>query len=178
MIKKILWVVGAGMILFALTVIYQIATTRQHSPPATAILSTTHFQVTVDYCRPFKKGRKIFGELLPYDTYWRTGANEPTVITFSDDVYFGTSEVPAGKYRLYTIPGESEWQVVLNAETEQWGYWEPDYNLDVAKVTVPVQQSDSCVQQFLIRLTDQPYGANLALIWDFTKVIVPIKKGV
>lgn len=175
MIKKILWATGAGVILFAWIVIYQIATTRQHSPPATAELSTAYFQVTVDYCRPFKNGREIFGDLLPYDTYWRTGANEPTVITFSEDVTFGASEVPAGKYRLYTIPGESEWQVALNTETEKWGYWEPDYDLDIAKVTVPVEYSDSCAQQFLISLIGQPHGADLALIWDYTKVIVPIK---
>ncbi|MEP3387642.1 MAG: DUF2911 domain-containing protein [Reichenbachiella sp.] len=175
MIKKILWVVGAAVILFATVIIYQIATTRKHSPPATAELITKAFEIKVNYCRPYKKGREIFGELLPYDTYWRTGANEPTIITFSEDFTFGANIVRAGSYRLYTIPREKEWDVILNGETEKWGLWEPDYNLDVAKVTVPVQQSDSCAEQFLIKLTENKNGVELAMIWDLTKVVVPIK---
>ncbi|WP_420582866.1 DUF2911 domain-containing protein [Reichenbachiella sp.] len=175
MIKKLLWVVGAAVLLFATVVIYQIATTRKHSPSATAQLKTKDFEIKVNYCRPFKKGREIFGELLPYDTYWRTGANEPTIITFSENFTFGTKVVHAGSYRLYTIPRAEEWDVVLNAETEKWGLWEPDYSLDIAKVTVPVQQSDSCAEQFLIKLIENRDGADLAMIWDFTKVVVPIK---
>ena len=175
MIKKILWVVGAAVLLFAAVVIYQIATTRKHSPPATAELKTQDFEISVSYCSPYKKGREIFGELLPYDTYWRTGANEPTIITFSEDFTFGANIVQAGSYRLYTIPRAEEWDVVLNAETEKWGLWEPDYTLDIAKVTVPVQQSDSCAEQFLIKLSESGNGAELAMIWDFTKVVVPIK---
>ena len=175
MIKNILWVVGGAVILFAAVVIYQIATTRKHSPAASAELATSTFNIKVDYCRPYKKGREIFGELLPYDTYWRTGANEPTIITFSENFTFGPNTVAAGTYRLYSIPGEEEWDVVLNTETDKWGYWEPDYTLDVAKVTVPVQQSDSCEEQFLIQLAPNEQGAELAMIWDFTKVIVPIK---
>ncbi|SMD33040.1 Protein of unknown function [Reichenbachiella faecimaris] len=175
MIKNILWIVGAGVILFASVVIYQIATTRKHSPSATAELTTDKYSITVDYCRPYKKGREIFGELLPYDTYWRTGANEPTIITFSEDFTFGAKIVRAGSYRLYTIPREEEWDVVLNSETEKWGLWEPDYELDIAKVTVPVEQADSCAEQFLIQLEENGNGAELALVWDFTKVVVPIK---
>lgn len=175
MIKKVLWVVGAAVILFATIVIYQIATTRKHSPPATAELTTNKYKIQVDYCRPYKKGREIFGELLPYDTYWRTGANEPTIITFSNDFAFGVTKVPAGSYRLYTIPRENEWDVVLNSETEKWGLWEPNYNLDIAKVTVPVKKADSCAEQFLIQLKENGNGAEMALIWDFTQVVVPIK---
>lgn len=175
MIKKILWVVGAAVIIFAAIVIYQIATTKKHSPAATAELKTENYNIKVDYCRPYKKGREIFGELLPYDTYWRTGANEPTIITFSNDFTFGANIIRAGSYRIYTIPRESEWDVVLNSETEKWGYWEPDYTLDIAKVTVPVQKADSCTEQFLIELTSNDSGVELAMVWDLTKVVVPIK---
>lgn len=175
MIKKVLWVVGALVILFATIVIYQIATTRKHSPPATTELVTDSYSIKVDYCRPYKKGREIFGELLPYDTYWRTGANEPTIITFSNDFIFGSKTVQAGSYRLYTIPREKEWDVVLNSEVEKWGLWEPDYALDIVKMTVPVEKSDSCAEQFLIQLTENGKGADLAMIWDLTKVVVPIK---
>lgn len=175
MIKKILWILGAGVILFATYVIYQIVTTRKHSPPATAELITNDYEITVDYCRPYKKGREIFGELLPYDTYWRTGANEPTIITLSSQFIFGANVIPAGSYRLYTIPREKEWDVVLNSETQKWGLWEPDKNLDIAQVTVPVQRINACNEQFLIELKPNGDGADLAMIWDFTKVVVPIK---
>ncbi|MEP2024869.1 MAG: DUF2911 domain-containing protein [Reichenbachiella sp.] len=175
MIKNILWVVGGAVILFATIVIFQIATTRNHSPAATTELITSDYQIKVKYCRPYKKGREIFGELLPYDTYWRTGANEPTIITFSDEFTFGNQTVEAGSYRLYTIPGEKQWQVVLNSETEKWGLWEPDFALDIANITVPVMQSDSCAEQFLIQIVENGNGAEIAMIWDFTKVVVPIK---
>ncbi|MEO9964640.1 MAG: DUF2911 domain-containing protein [Reichenbachiella sp.] len=175
MIKKILWVVGAAVILFAVVVIYQIATTKKHSPAATAELKTDRYNIKINYCRPYKKGREIFGEMLPYDTYWRTGANEPTIITFSSDFSFGSTIVPAGSYRLYTVPRETEWDVILNAETEKWGLWEPDYNLDIAKVTVPVQVADTLTEQFLIEISSYNEGAKLAMVWDLTKVVVNIK---
>lgn len=174
MIKKVLWAVGAAVLLFATVVIFQIATTRAHSPAATAELITSNFSIKVDYCRPYKKGREIFGELLPYDTYWRTGANEPTIITFSTDFLFGSDLIDAGSYRLYTIPRAEEWDVVLNAETEKWGLWEPDYSLDVAKVTVPIKKAKSCEEQFLIQLAENENGADLTMTWDLTRVVVPI----
>jgi hypothetical protein len=71
-------------------------------------------KVTIEYSRPGVKGRKIFGELVPFGEVWRTGANSPTLISFSDDVKVQGQAVPAGKYSLYTIPGQAEWTVILN----------------------------------------------------------------
>lgn len=175
MLKKILWVVGAAVILFAGYVVFTIATTKKHSPAATTTYESPGGTFVVEYCRPYKKGREIFGELLPYDTYWRTGANEPTLITIPQKIIFGNKEVKPGKYRLYTIPNEKEWVVVLNSEIEEWGYYEPDYRLDVARINIPVTKISTSVEQFLISLNSSEIGVDLTLNWDFTQVVVSMK---
>ena len=175
MIKKILWVVGVLVILFAGFVVFTIATTKKHSPAESISYEGAVGEFTVDYCRPYKKGREIFGVLLPYDTYWRTGANGPTLITIPAEVVFGGRRVEAGKYRLYTIPSEKEWTVVLNSEIEEWGYFEPDYTLDIAKVIVPVIKTGACTEQFLIAFNESSKGVNLSLSWDMVKVSIPIE---
>ena len=77
--------------------------------------------VTVDYSSPGVKGRKIWGGLVPYDKQWRTGANRATKITFSRDVTFAGKPVPAGTYALFTIPGKTDWTVILNKRADQAG---------------------------------------------------------
>lgn len=174
MLKKILWILGAAMILFGSFIVYEILTTKKHSPADEATFSNELLDIKVDYCRPYKKGRNVFGDLLPYDTYWRTGANEPTIISFSKDVKFGGLSVKAGSYRLYTVPGKMTWTVVLNSELETWGYWEPDYSMDVLRVQVPSEKFPCCQEQFIIEFPEREYGADLVLIWDDVKVKVPI----
>ena len=78
-------------------------------------------QVTVTYHRPGVKGRQIWGGLLPYNEVWRLGANEPTLVTFSDPVTINGNKLSAGTYRLLAIPGQSEWTLIFNAETKNWG---------------------------------------------------------
>src|SRR5262245_11906465 len=75
-------------------------------------------QIEISYSRPGVKGRKIFGDLVPYGKVWRTGANQATTITFGDDVTFGDKKVPAGKYGLLTIPGQNEWTVILTKQLD------------------------------------------------------------
>ncbi|MBU2915264.1 DUF2911 domain-containing protein [Reichenbachiella agariperforans] len=174
MLKKILWVLGSVVILFGTFVMYGILTTKQHSPPGLATFTQNDLNIKVDYCRPFKKGRDVFGDLLPYDTYWRTGANEPTIISFGQDVVFGGETVKAGSYRLYTVPGQEMWTVVLNSELEKWGYWEPDPALDVLRVEVPSETYPCCQEQFVIQFPQTEQGTEMVLIWDDVQVKVPI----
>jgi hypothetical protein len=175
MVKNILWVMGGMVLVFACFVIYTLATTRNHSPAEIAQFKGTDFTISIEYCRPFKKGRNIFGDLLPYDTYWRTGANEPTIVSFSKSFVFGNQKLSAGKYRLYSIPRADEWEVVLNSETEKWGAFEPDYSLDVARMTVATQSTKTCVEQFLIDIKPTASGLAINMSWDQTKVILPIE---
>ena len=86
--------------------------------------------ISVEYSRPSVKDRVIFGDLVPFGEMWRTGANASTKIEFSNDVMINKTSVPAGKYALYTIPGEEKWTIVLHKNTTHWGVGGDDYNKD------------------------------------------------
>lgn len=151
--------------------------TKRHSPQETVSLTTGGIGLEVTYCRPYKKGRRIFGGLVPYGEVWRTGANEATTFSCSDDIFFGGTRVKAGTYTLWTIPGPDEWEVVLNGKRYGWGVkWgggaSRDPGHDVANVTLPVQHPASPVEQFTIRFTEPPLA--LVLEWDDVMVEVPL----
>ncbi|MBF9253958.1 DUF2911 domain-containing protein [Pontibacter sp. 172403-2] len=130
--------------------------------------------VTVDYSRPSAKGRTIFGDLVPYDRIWRTGANGSTDITFPDDVTLEGNKVPAGKYALYTIPGKNEWTIILHKNTELWGDGGADYKpeQDQVRFKVKPQQNPRKVETFLIDFANVTNNsADVELLWD--NVVVP-----
>lgn len=91
------------------------------SPPETATLSLNGKSITIKYGAPSMRGRKIMGELVPYDKVWRTGANDATTFVTDGNLKIGSSSVPAGSYTLYTMPGASQWQLIINKQTGQWG---------------------------------------------------------
>ena len=94
------------------------------SPNATIEQMVGLTQVKIEYSRPGKKDREIFGKLVPYGEMWRTGANASTKIEFDNDIVIGGKEIPAGKYALYTIPGELEWTIIIHKNLENWGVGE------------------------------------------------------
>lgn len=132
--------------------------------------------VEVVYSRPSAKGRSIIGGLVPYNKVWRTGANSATLIKFTDAVELGGKKVDTGTYALYTIPGESSWQVILNKGTSNWGsmgYKESD---DVIRFSVPSMKMKSMVETFTMQFADiKPESCELQLMWEKTIVSVPIK---
>lgn len=140
------------------------------SPPATAKNSFAE----VTYSQPSKRGRVIFGELVPYGQVWRTGANMSTDITFNSDVVFAGKEVKKGSYAIFTIPEENEWTVILNSQTKQRGASEYEANKgkNVLEVKVPVTRTTKVQEQFLISFEKD----NLVFTWDQTQVKVPLKK--
>lgn len=154
---------------------YQFYTSQAVSPRDEAVYEGDDLRVVVDYGRPYKKGRKIFGGLVPYGEYWRTGANEATEIEFSRDVLFGGSPVAKGRYRLYTIPEPARWTIVLNKELGQWGKFEPDHSLDLLSVEVPVLLPKEEAEQFTIEFVSSPEGAYMVFTWNRTMVRVPVK---
>ena len=135
-------------------------------------------KITVDYGRPGVKGRKIFGDLVPFGKVWRLGANSSTKITFEQSVNFGGKTVSAGTYGLFVIPTEKEWKVILNKDSQQWGAYTFDEKLNVVDVTVPVQKLAEKQEWFEIELNPVDDNAvNLVMKWDFTKVELPLKIG-
>ena len=133
-------------------------------------------KITIDYGRPGVKGRKIFGELVPYGQVWRAGANSSTKITFGQAVNFGGKIVPAGTYGLFIIPTEKEWKVILNKDFQQWGSYTYDPKQDVVDVMVPVNKLTDKQEWFEITLnpTDEN-SANLVLKWDTAQAEVALK---
>lgn len=130
--------------------------------------------VKVVYGRPQKKGRTIFGALVPYDKIWRTGANEATEVTFYKDAKFGGKKVPAGTYVLYTIPSEKEWTVILNKNLNVWGSYQYKQEADLVRFKVKPSKADDALEAFSIAFDN---GDNKAMVlgWDKTRVVIPLK---
>lgn len=134
-------------------------------------------KISVDYGRPGVKGRKVFGELVPFGKVWRAGANSSTKITFDQNVNFGGKEVMAGTYGLFVIPMEKEWKVILNKDSQQWGAFSYDEKLNVAEVTVPVQKLADKQEWFEIAVNPMDiHSAEIVFKWDTTKVAILIKE--
>jgi len=130
-------------------------------------------KVTVKYSRPNIKGRSIEKDLAPYGEVWRTGANDATVITFTDAVTLEGNPVAAGEYALFTIPGKDEWTIILNKETKQWGSYQYKQAEDVLRFKVkPVKLNDR-LETFSINFSNvMPSSANLDLSWANTRVTI------
>lgn len=121
----------------------------------------------VIYSRPSKKDREIFGQLVPYNEVWRTGANEATEIAFYRDVIINDKTIKAGSYSIYTIPGEDKWSFILNTETTQSGT-EHDPEKDILKCDMQTIPSPQEIESFSISFMEQNNGAILFLGWDET----------
>ena len=144
--------------------------TPQPSPGASVTQKVGLTDVSVNYSRPSVKGRKIFGDLLPYGKLWRTGANAATKLTFSDEVTVEGKKVPAGEYALFTIPGATEWTVILNknAKASTNDYKQEE---DVARFTVKPSKAPTKVESFTILFSDvTANSANLDIAWENTLV--------
>jgi hypothetical protein len=148
--------------------------TKSHSPAEKVEYSKGDLSMKVNYCRPYMKGREIFGGIVPYGKVWRTGANEPTTIEFSKDVDFNGNAVKAGKYSLWTIPNADKWAIVLNKEIPAWGTMHKPEN-DLLKTDVPVGQALTESEQLTIIFVDQDSLSNLNIRWASTDINVPIR---
>jgi hypothetical protein len=129
--------------------------------------------IRVIYSRPLKNGREIFGKLQPFGEVWRTGANETTEIKLYKDMMIGDQTVKAGTYSLFTIPGEKEWTVILNKDTDTWGAFGYKQERDVVRVTTPARKADKTIEFFSMTFKPSDNGADLLMGWDNAYVEVP-----
>lgn len=128
-------------------------------------------KIVIEYGAPEVKNRKIFGDLVPYGKLWRTGANEATTIELSESIALGGKVLKEGKYALFTIPGENEWVVILNSEYDQWGEFNYDENMDVARISVRPEKADFHeVMQFEISENGTVY-----LYWENLRIPIQLK---
>lgn len=134
----------------------------------------THPVIKVIYSRPQKKGRDIFGDLVPYGKVWRTGANESTEIKFFQNVQWNGEPLKAGTYSLFTIPGKDEWTVILNKDVDAWGAYSYNEDQDALRVKVPVKQLDDTVEALTIRFDEiNRNSGEMQIAWDKTVAVVP-----
>ncbi|HEY4299636.1 MAG TPA: DUF2911 domain-containing protein [Candidatus Didemnitutus sp.] len=130
--------------------------------------------IEIDYSRPSARGRKVFGGLVPFDEVWRTGANNATKLILSTPAKFNGTEVPAGKYELFTIPGRTEWTFIIHKDMSEWGAYTYDPKNDVARVTAKPEALAQSVESFAIGINDlRDESATLNLMWENTRV--PLK---
>jgi hypothetical protein len=152
---------------------------KSFSPEDEVVYEQGDLRVKVFYNRPYKKGREIFGALVPYDQVWRTGANEATTFETNKPLLIDGKKLNQGKYSLWTIPSEESWTVIFNSEHGQWGLNSQgkvnrDPSRDVLQVNViPVKQEQQ-FEQFTISFEKSGEDFEMVLVWDKTVVAVPM----
>ncbi|WP_297798019.1 DUF2911 domain-containing protein [uncultured Eudoraea sp.] len=146
--------------------------------PAAKIMQTVGLtDVTVEYSRPSMRGRTIFGDLVPYDKLWRTGANKNSMVTFSDDITIAGQVLKAGSYAVFTKPGQTSWEVIFYSDTNNWGTpqdW--DDSKVAAKTNIEVYTMPMDVESFTMSI-DQLHndGATLGILWANVYIGVPFE---
>ena len=144
------------------------------SPPATATVTLNGKEVTIRYGAPSMRGRKIFGELVPFDKVWRTGANEATSLVTQTDLKIGGTTVPAGSYTLYTLPNHTRWLLIVNKQTGQWGTVY-DESKDLARIAM--ESATLSEPQEKMSITFENTRGNvteLHIRWDKTNEFLPV----
>ncbi|WP_241507265.1 DUF2911 domain-containing protein [Aquimarina sediminis] len=154
--------------------------TKKHSPEETITHTAKDATFSVFYNRPYKNNREIFGDLVPYNEVWRTGANEPTTFTTDKDVLVDGTILKAGTYSLWTIPNPKSWKVIFNTKEYDWGVHmdgtsKRDATYDALVVEVPTQPLLNIVEQFSIYFENANDFTILYLAWDRTAIAIPIK---
>ena len=146
-------------------------------------LNKVPLSLQVDYSRPLKKGRLIFGteeegSLVPYNKYWRTGANFCTDFYTNSTILFNGNKLDSGKYFLYTFPNKNRWDIILNSEYGRFGFFNPNRENDILITSVPSYLIDEEIEQFTIdfnkKLGTSKDSLYLRLRWDKTSVEIPI----
>ncbi len=126
------------------------------------------------YSRPLKNGRDIFGGIIKYNELWRLGANESTELELFRSVRIAGKPVPEGRYTMYCIPTESKWTMIINRDNYCWGSFTYDSRKDVLRTDIEVTRSGETVEAFTMYFDDTKTGANLIILWDNLKAVLPI----
>ena len=147
------------------------------SPAASFIQDLGNTTIKVNYNRPLVRDRKIFGELVPFDQIWRTGASNATQFSVSDDITFGGNKLKAGDYSLFSIPSKNEWTIIINTDTKLHGDSGYDEKKDIFRFKVPSEKATVFYETFTIEINDinTKGEAFLKLMWENTMIKIPIK---
>jgi len=173
----ILFIVALG--LFAYCIFIENIFSPRLSPKDTAKITLNDLNLVVEYNRPSKRERDIFGALVPFDKVWRTGANEATTFKTNRDLSINGMLLKKGKYTLWTVPMEDSWKVMFNSKQYDWGVnekmepmWDPNY--DTVELEVKREELPTTVEKFTIAFDNTTGALKLTMAWDTTKIEVPI----
>jgi DUF2911 family protein len=142
------------------------------SPHETVKATVGGATISVEYGRPYMRGRKIVGGLVPYGHVWRTGADAATTLSTTKALVIGGAQVPSGKVTLYTLPAESGWKLIINKQTGQWGT-DYDQAQDLARVDLTRKTLSAPVDQLTIAIEPAGSGGVLKISWETTELSVP-----
>lgn len=150
---------------------------NRRSPIAIASVSYEDTYLKVVYGQPYRNGREVFGDLVPYGEVWRTGANEATELTVTETINFGGKTLEAGTYALFTIPFEQYWTVILNNQLGQWGAFEYDPDYDELRVQIPVEKTEQIAEAFTITFPKEVTDGKttMRMRWEEVSVSVPVR---
>ena len=172
--RKILFLLAIGACI-ALNLDAQALRTPPASTPTNIKQDFALSSVELSYSRPSMKGRKIFGDLVPYGKVWRTGANNATTITFGEEVTIGGKKIKAGKYGLLTIPEQGSWTVIISNQTDVTSPADYKQDQDVVRVKAETQQLPFPIETFMMFFNDITASSmNLGILWENTIVALPI----
>ena len=150
--------------------------TPRESPLEMVTMKFENSYIKITYCRPSVNGREIFGNLVPYGEVWRTGANEATEITFTDDVLVSDQPVEAGTYSIYTIPDKNSWTFILNKDLGMWGAFSYNEDHDILRIQAKAETTMSAYEPFTIEFDQKGLpSTNILLMWEDTRVTIPVK---
>ena len=143
---------------------------KRASPPASATGKIGDATITINYGSPSVKGRKIWGELVPYNQVWRSGANEATTFETNKEIKVEGKVLPAGKYGFFTIPGEKEWTIIFNTVPDQWGAFKYDSTKDTLRVTVKPRKSSEMKERLVYIVNEK----GVVLAWENLEVPISV----
>lgn len=165
--KFSLLLVALFTLTMALTAGAQQDKSQRPSPPVTASNSFGTTKVVINYGSPAVKGREIWGKLVPYGKVWRTGANEATTFDVSTDVLIEGKKLSAGRYALFTIPGEEEWTIIFNKTADQWGAYGYKAEDDALRVVVSPASNGEVAERLAFHIVpDGDTKATVTLYWE------------
>src|SRR4051795_846142 len=148
---------------------------KRPSPPASASCDLGGGKtVKTNYSSPRMKGRKIYGDLVPYGQVWRTGANEATTFVASSDVVVGGTNVPAGSYTIFTVPNADKWTLIINKKTAEWGIPYKYESDELARIDMKVSKLPSPMENFTISYEKSGNGCTMNIEWETTRASVDI----
>jgi hypothetical protein len=165
--KRIAFVIG---MIFTLTLF--IACQKRPSPSAAATCDLGGTTIRTNYSSPRMKGRRIYGDLVPFGQVWRAGANEATTFVTSSDVVVGGKTVPAGSYTIFTIPAADKWVLIINRKTGEWGIPYKYESDELARVDMTVSKLPAPVENFTIGYDKSASGCTLRMDWETTRASV------